>query len=202
MSSGTDSGADAGADAGAESASGSDTASSTVESRLGAAVQSYQGAVDDFDRELARLLGVNETDLRCLEILLTVEELTPRELSRQLGLTTGSVTTMLDRLEKLAYLTRTPHPTDRRKTLIRATPEAGQRAYGLIGPFIEDAGRQVSDRYTPEQLELVTDYLTFSRDIQQQHVERLREMPAPGPTRTGGRQATGPRGGTSGTGGR
>lgn len=77
MSSGTDSGADAGADAGAESASGSDTASSTVESRLGAAVQSYQGAVDDFDRELARLLGVNETDLRCLEILLTVEELTP-----------------------------------------------------------------------------------------------------------------------------
>lgn len=109
---------------------------------------------------------------------------------------------MLDRLEKLAYLTRTPHPTDRRKTLIRATPEAGQRAYGLIGPFIEDAGRQVSDRYTPEQLELVTDYLTFSRDIQQQHVERLREMPAPGPTRTGGRQATGPRGGTSGTGGR
>jgi hypothetical protein len=40
-------------------------------------VQSYQSAVDDFDRELARLMGVNETDLRCLEILLAAEELTP-----------------------------------------------------------------------------------------------------------------------------
>jgi DNA-binding MarR family transcriptional regulator len=167
-----------------------------LESRLGAAVQRYQGAVDDFDRELARLMGVNETDLRCLEILLAVEETTPRELSGQLGLTTGSVTTMLDRLEKLAYLTRTPHPTDRRKTLIRITPEAAQRAYGLIGPFLENAGRQVLDRYTPDQLELVTDYLTFTRDIQQHHVEQLRKRPAPRPTRTGGRQAQGPRGGT------
>ncbi|MEV5534347.1 MarR family winged helix-turn-helix transcriptional regulator [Streptomyces prunicolor] len=199
MSSGTES--DAGSDAASGSVSGSESvsgaASGAVEARLGAAVQAYQSAVDDFDRELARLMGVNETDLRCLEILFAVEEITPRELSRQLGLTTGSVTTMLDRLEKLAYLTRTPHPDDRRKTLIRVTPEATQRAFGLIGPFLEDAGRKVFDRYAPEQLELVIDYLTFSRDVQQQHVERLRKAPAAGPTRTGGRQVRGPRGGSA-----
>jgi len=199
MSSGTES--DAGSDAAAGSVSGAESVSGAtsgaVEARLGAAVQAYQSAVDDFDRELARLMGVNETDLRCLEILFAVEEITPRELSLQLGLTTGSVTTMLDRLEKLAYLTRTPHPDDRRKTLIRVTPEAAQRAFGLIGPFLEDAGRKVFDRYTPEQLELVIDYLTFSRDIQQQHVERLRKAPAAGPTRTGGRQVRGPRGGSA-----
>jgi DNA-binding MarR family transcriptional regulator len=199
MSSGTES--DAGSDAASGSVSGAESVSGAtsgaVEARLGAAVQAYQSAVDDFDRELARLMGVNETDLRCLEILFAVEEITPRELSRQLGLTTGSVTTMLDRLEKLAYLTRTPHPDDRRKTLIRVTPEATQRAFGLIGPFLEDAGRKVFDRYTPEQLELVIDYLTFSRDIQQQHVERLRKAPAAGPTRTGGRQVRGPRGGSA-----
>ncbi|WP_019063061.1 MarR family winged helix-turn-helix transcriptional regulator [Streptomyces prunicolor] len=199
MSSGTES--DAGSDAASGSVSGAESVSGAtsgaVEARLGAAVQAYQSAVDDFDRELARLMGVNETDLRCLEILFAVEEITPRELSRQLGLTTGSVTTMLDRLEKLAYLTRTPHPDDRRKTLIRVTPEATQCAFGLIGPFLEDAGRKVFDRYTPEQLELVIDYLTFSRDIQQQHVERLRKAPAAGPTRTGGRQVRGPRGGSA-----
>ena len=199
MSSGTES--DAGSDAASGSVSGAESVSGAtsgaVEARLGAAVQAYQSAVDDFDRELARLMGVNETDLRCLEILFAVEEITPRELSLQLGLTTGSVTTMLDRLEKLAYLTRTPHPDDRRKTLIRVTPEAAQRAFGLIGPFLEDAGRKVFDRYTPEQLELVIDYLTFSRDIQQQHVERLRKAPAAGPTRTGGRQVRGPRGGSA-----
>ena len=168
-----------------------------VEARLGAAVQAYQSAVDDFDRELARLMGVNETDLRCLEILLSVEETTPRELSRQLGLTTGSVTTMLDRLEKLAYLTRTPHPGDRRKTLIRVTPEAARRAFGLLGPFLDDAGGRVRARYTADQLELVIDYLTFTRDVQQEHVERLRKTPASHPARTGGRQSPGPRGGAA-----
>ncbi|MFE4632214.1 MarR family winged helix-turn-helix transcriptional regulator [Streptomyces sp. NPDC056773] len=168
----------------------------SVEARLGAATQGYQGAVDDFDREMARLLGVNETDLRCLEILLAVEEISPRELSDQLGLTTGSVTTMLDRLEKLTYLTRTPHPTDRRKTLVRVTPEAAQIAYGLIGPFVDDAGQLITARYTPEQLELVTDFLVFTRGIQQKHVERLRKMPASRPGRSGGRQAPGPRTGT------
>ncbi|MFJ6899871.1 MarR family winged helix-turn-helix transcriptional regulator [Streptomyces hokutonensis] len=183
---------------GTEPGVGADSDSGSVEARLGAVVQRYQAAVDDFDRELARLMGVNETDLRCLEILLSVEEATPRELSRQLGLTTGSVTTMLDRLEKLAYLTRTPHPGDRRKTLIRVTPEAAQRAFGLMGPFLDEAGRAVRERYTPDQLELFIDYLTFARDLQHRHVERLRELPAPRPPRTGGRQSQGPRGGGAG----
>lgn len=167
-----------------------------IGSKLGEVVQAYQAAVDDFDRELARLMGVNETDLRCLEILLGTEEIAPRELSTRLGLTTGSVTAMLDRLEKLGYLTRTPHPTDRRMTLVRITPDAAQRAYGMIGPFIEDASQQVSDRYSAEQLELVADFLAFSQEIQQQHIRRLRELPSPRPGRTGGRQAPGPRGST------
>ncbi|MFF3213053.1 MarR family winged helix-turn-helix transcriptional regulator [Streptomyces sp. NPDC002886] len=164
-----------------------------VGARLGRAVQGYQSAVDDYDRETARLLGVNETDLRCLEILLAVEETVPSALSAQLGLTTGSVTTMLDRLEKAGYLTRSPHPTDRRRTLVRVTPDAAQRTYALIAPFIEDSTRQVMERYTAEQLELVADFLTFSQGIQQQHVQRLRETTAPGPARSGGRQSSGPR---------
>jgi len=62
-----------------------------------------------------------------------------------------------------------------------------------MGPFLDEAGREVRERYTPDQLELVTDYLAFTRDIQHRHVERLREMPAPRPARTGGRQSQGPR---------
>ncbi|MGW7539969.1 MarR family winged helix-turn-helix transcriptional regulator [Streptomyces sp. NPDC054770] len=145
---------------------------------LGRVVQSYQAAVDDFDRELARLLGVNETDLRCLEILLDVEETAPRALSTRLGLSTGSVTAMLDRLEKLGYLSRSPHPTDRRRTVVRATPDLTERAYGLMGPFLADTAERLLPRYTPEQLALIADYLTRSRDIQQEHTERLRQLPA------------------------
>lgn len=147
---------------------------------LGRADQTYQGAVDDFDRETARILGINETDQRCLEILLDTGGATPRELATRLGLTAGSVTAMLDRLEKLGHLTRSPHPSDGRKSVVRITSRAAQRAYELHGPHIEDAGRQLVNRYNAEQLRLVIDFMTFSTTIWQRHTERLRALPTPG----------------------
>jgi DNA-binding MarR family transcriptional regulator len=148
-----------------------------VAARLGRAVEGYQAAVDDFDREVAHQLGVNETDLRCLEILLRdTPEATPRLLADRLGLTTGSVTSMLDRLEKMSYLTRSPHPDDRRKVIVRATETATQRAWELMAPLLSD-GQQLIARYSPEQIDLITDFLTRTRDLQQAHSQRLRQRP-------------------------
>lgn len=144
--------------------------------RVGEQVQAYQSSVDDYDRELARLLGVNGTDLRCLEILLGSEDAAaPSLLATRLGLTTGSVTTMLDRLEGLGYLTRGPHPTDRRKTIVRATARVAQRVYNLMGPFLEDS-KAVLALYNSDQLELVADFLAVNRANQDKHVQRLREL--------------------------
>ena len=146
---------------------------------LADATHAYQGAVDDFDRETARILGINETDQRCLEILYDSEAATPRELADRLGLTAGSVTAMLDRLERLDYLTRSPHPSDGRKSVVRITADTARRAYDLHAPHIDDANRQFLDRYSLEQLLLITDFMTFSTAIQQRHTERLRTVPTP-----------------------
>jgi DNA-binding MarR family transcriptional regulator len=148
-----------------------------IQIRLGQVVQSYQAAVDDFDREIARLLGVNETDLRCLELLIEAEATTPGRLAARLGLSTGSVTALIDRLEGLGYLARSAHPGDRRKTLVSITPQASELTYGLIAPFLDD-GRRILSRYTPEQLELVAGFLVATRENQREHVERLRRLPA------------------------
>lgn len=148
-----------------------------VADRLGAAVQGYQAAVDDFDREVARLLGINTTDARCLEILIQeTSGLTPRELADRLGLTTGSATTMLDRLEKVGYVTRSAHPSDRRKLLVHATATARERAFELIGPLVDDGRRTLLSRYSAEQLELITEFHTRAAELQREHVARLREV--------------------------
>ncbi|MFJ9364422.1 MarR family winged helix-turn-helix transcriptional regulator [Nocardia sp. NPDC101769] len=154
-----------------------------VLAELGQATQAYQAAVDDFDRETARLLGVNGTDLRCLEELLAAGELTPRELSDQLNLTTGSVTVMLDRLEKLELLTRAPHPVDRRKVVVRITDDGAQRCFALVGPLISDGERELGAKYDTAQLQLVTDFLRTNTAIQQRHIDRLRGRPTPLSTR-------------------
>jgi DNA-binding MarR family transcriptional regulator len=154
-----------------------------VLAELGQVIQAYQAAVDDFDRETARLLGVNGTDLRCLEHLVTAGELTPRELGDLLNLTTGSVTAMLDRLERLELLVRSPHPDDRRKVTVRPTEAAVKRTFELITPLVEDGVREVGAKYTAEQLALVVDFLRTNTEIQRRHVDRLRAQPSPPSTR-------------------
>ena len=150
-----------------------------VLAELGERVQAYQSAVDDYDREMARLLGVNETDLRCLELLIGGGELSPSELGVRLGLTTGSVTAMLDRLEKFDLLTRTPHPVDRRKSVVRVTESAVARCYELLAPHMQEGAEEVRKRYDVAQLRLVNDFLTTVTDVQNRHVGHLRELPAP-----------------------
>lgn len=145
---------------------------------MGFALQRYQSTVDDFDNETARILGVNRTDLRCLEILIADpdDEITPRTIADRLALTTGSVTTMLDRLEKAGYLTRTRHATDRRKVLVQATALAKERTWGMIGPMLEDAASDVISHFTVDQLDTIEQFVTRATEVQRRHVERLREV--------------------------
>ena len=52
--------------------------------------------------------GLNTTDLMCLSFLTDAEPLTAGQLAEATGLTTGSVTIMIDRLEKAGYAIAMP----------------------------------------------------------------------------------------------
>lgn len=147
---------------------------------MGPVIQGYQAAVDDFDREAARLLGVNDTDLRCIEILVEHGEVgvTPREIADRLALTTGSVTTMLDRLERAGYLTRSPHPSDGRRLIVRLTPLALDAVWAIIGPHIDDSSAAVEAGFTAAELATVTRFLTTVTEVQRTHVGQLRDRSA------------------------
>jgi DNA-binding MarR family transcriptional regulator len=148
-----------------------------VRQQLGRDDQAYQAAVNDFDATAARVLGVNHTDLRCLEILLAQPTALPSQLGDQLGLTSGSVTTMLDRLQQQGYLTRTPDPTDRRKVTVRATPKATQKVWvELYQPLVTE-GFEAIAHYTATELATVSDYLRRGRQLHQRHLTRVRAMP-------------------------
>jgi DNA-binding MarR family transcriptional regulator len=139
--------------------------------------QAYQASVNDFDATAARVLGVNQTDLRCLEILLGQRTALPSQLGEQLGLTSGSVTTMLDRLEQQGYLTRAPDPDDRRKVIVRATPKATQKVWvELYEPLVAEGFEGVA-HYTATELAVISDYLRRGRQLHQRHITRVRAMP-------------------------
>ncbi|HEY3008628.1 MAG TPA: MarR family transcriptional regulator [Micromonosporaceae bacterium] len=145
---------------------------------LGASVRAFQRAVDALDEAVAAHLGVNRTDLRCLDVLIEVESATPGLLAERLGLTTGSVTAMLDRLERLGYLTRSADPADRRRVIVRPTESVVAAATDIYGPLAA-AGEDMTARYTAADLRLLMDYLDRGRALQEEQVARIRSLPRP-----------------------
>jgi DNA-binding MarR family transcriptional regulator len=142
---------------------------------LGAEVRANQAAVDALDEAVAARLGVNRTDLRCLDLLLNELDAaaTPGRLGARLGLSTGSVTAMVDRLVRLGYVTRTPDPADRRKVVVRPTDLAMTRAGELYGPLVAGGDTLLAD-YTAEQLRLLIDFTRRSRELQERHLSLVR----------------------------
>lgn len=144
-----------------------------LRAELGVAVRELQRSVDAVDEAAATAFGVNRTDLRCLDLLLAAGELTPGALSTELGLSTGSVTAMVDRLERQGYVTRTPSPADRRKLVVRASDAAREKAAELYDP-VAAGGGEILTRYSAQDLATIIDFLTRDRELQDRHAARIR----------------------------
>ena len=75
----------------------------------------------------AKELGLGTSDLAALEHVYNHRPTAPRELGAALSLTSGTITALLDRIEKAGFIVRGTNPEDRRSLLINATP-AGRHA--------------------------------------------------------------------------
>ena len=76
---------------------------------------------------------MNRTDLTASTRSRAGGGLTAGELAREAGLTTGAVTGVIDRLERVGYARRGPDPADRRKVVVEVTPEFYARAGSDLG---------------------------------------------------------------------
>ena len=129
-----------------------------------------------FDALAAERLGINETDLRCLNIIENGGGLTAGELAVQSGLTNGAITGVLDRLELAGFAQRVPYPGDRRRVHVQVTAAFSKRADRIWGPMAEDWQATLGKRFTKEELERMTDFLRITAEIGRRHLKRLREM--------------------------
>jgi DNA-binding MarR family transcriptional regulator len=130
-------------------------------------------ANDIADQVVADHLGLNRTDTRCLDIIERLEGVSAGRLAREAGLSTGAVTTVIDRLERAGYARRVADPNDRRRVMVELTPGARQILRDLFAPLAEDTMRQLHG-YTDEQVSLVRDFMRDHRLLNEAHTERVR----------------------------
>jgi DNA-binding MarR family transcriptional regulator len=113
----------------------------------------------------ARDVGVSVPELLALEHLAGGEGLGPSDLARRLQLTSGSATALVDRLEAGGHAVRAPHPSDRRRVVVRRTAkadedlrlEAGQLVAGVneLAAGLSEAQRRVVGEFLERLIDII-----------------------------------------------
>src|SRR5580658_3303287 len=111
-----------------------------------AAVRKTGSLMHLMSQAAADRIGINPTDLNCLNILSFSGQLTAGELARATGLTTASITGVVDRLEQSGFVRRERDASDRRRVLVRMeTAKALGTIAPVFGPMM-GAWQRLADR--------------------------------------------------------
>jgi MarR family transcriptional regulator, 2-MHQ and catechol-resistance regulon repressor len=111
--------------------------------------------------ESRRHLGLGDSDFRVLEVLLHKGPLPVNVIGEKVELTTGSITTAVDRMESKWLVIRKNHPEDRRVRIVELTPK-GRR-------LIEKA-------YAQHEIDMERAMKHFSRDDRTALIELLKRL--------------------------
>ena len=90
---------------------------------LHASYLSYNAALLTLSAHVAASLDLTVSEMAALDHLQLDGPLTASDLVKRVGLSSGSVTALVDRLVARGFVTREPNPADRRSVLIRYVPQ-------------------------------------------------------------------------------
>jgi DNA-binding MarR family transcriptional regulator len=135
-------------------------------------IRASQNATDRFDQAVADAIGLNRTDMRLIDLLDREGRLTAGQLASGSGLTTGAITTAIDRLERSGYARRVRDSSDRRRVFVELTDDAKRNA----GRYYSEHARLAEDlyhRYSEEQIELLLGFVRMSREFNERQAAAL-----------------------------
>lgn len=121
------------------------------------AFRSLVAALMSYSAAEGRRLGLSMVEIAVLEHLQSSGELTPGQIGERLALSSGTVTGLIDRLERGGYIERARHPQDRRSVVIRPVgPQTAQvrdargsmsQELSTLAAGLSEAEREVVVRY-------------------------------------------------------
>jgi len=114
-----------------------------------------------FHTAIAAQFELGATDTKTLFLLKSRGPLTAGEIAQETGLTTASVTSLIDRLERSGFVRRVRHATDRRRVIVE--PNGARLAeFDRVFGALQRTFGEVLETYSDEQLATIVDFLTRS----------------------------------------
>jgi DNA-binding MarR family transcriptional regulator len=125
-----------------------------------------------FHQTVGQLLGVNVTDMKCLDIITLKGSASPTELAEHTGLSTGATTAMIDRLENAGLVVRRSHPTDRRGTIVVLSKEGIRKLPAMFASLAKAMDALVST-YSEKELRVLADFFAKVGVLWKEEREKL-----------------------------
>lgn len=104
-------------------------------------MRALQAALDRFDRQAATRMGLGRNDATALRLLVEQGPATPAAIMAELAITSGSVTALIDRLERAGLARRRPHESDRRSLVVEASDAGRSACEQAFAPLGELTGK-------------------------------------------------------------
>ncbi len=121
---------------------------------------------------VASKAGLHPTDVEGLDYLLLNGASAAGQLAKYMGLTTGAVTAMVDRLEKGGFVQRIHDLKDRRKVIISPHTE---KIYAEVTPHIASMGQAIEklcETMPDAELVVIVKFLTAANTLASDFIER------------------------------
>ena len=154
-----------------------DVARAELLGQVAAQAPAHAAAAVRLNIAVAHQLGLPLTDVQCIG-LLTDGPAAPTRLAERLGLTTGAVTKVLDRLERGGYVHRSADPADRRRIVVTASAEGLAEVGRRYAPVGEAFARRFAD-YTDDELRTVLKFMRDGREVAEVEIDRIRGAGTP-----------------------
>src|SRR3954451_11594591 len=129
-----------------------------------------------FGQTVAIRFGLSESDVEALELLLDTGAATAGRLSELMGLSTGAVTRVIDRLEQAGYVRRVPDSTDRRRVVVELVPEKMEAMEATMARYGDKSADEMK-RYSEAELAVINDFLTRMAAVTRDEANALRDAP-------------------------
>jgi DNA-binding MarR family transcriptional regulator len=136
------------------------------------AAREYSTAAVMLHNIVADRFGLSVTELKSLDILQRAESVTAGAIARHTHLAPASVTSLIDRLERKGYVRRLRDPGDRRRVIVKLTPNLER----TIAPLFEGLSRRIlarSKTYSAAQAALIRDFLARTAGDMQDQAEAV-----------------------------
>lgn len=117
----------------------------------------FYDKISSWEQSIVKDSGLSPAQMHTVEVIGHNQNMRMKELAERLGVTTGTLTVGIDKLEKMGLVMRKPHEKDRRSWLI----------------ILTDKGTSMYEQHHRFHLEFTSE---ISRDLNNEQVKTLSEL--------------------------